>query len=359
MNYAIILAGGRGERFWPLSTRNKPKQLLSIFSESSMLEETIKRVEMLIPRDKIKIVTNMEIKEQIQNIIPVLNEKNFLIEPCNRNTAAAIGLAAIKLIQEDPQAIMCVLPSDHIIEPRDKFVEALKCATETVANEKILVLFGVEPTRPETNYGYIEVGEECLNEYNISCRKVVQFKEKPSRVLAQEFYLDHKHLWNSGMFIWKASDILEAIKTYLPELHYSLNEYQKFIGTELESARLDQTYQDLEDISIDYGILEKAQNVRACWANFKWDDVGSWLAIDRVMDQDNNSNTIIGNTTLINTYNSTIINNTEDLIFVDGVSDLLIVKTDSSLLLLHKSRIDDMRKIVDILKNKEELKKYL
>ncbi|MBN2543534.1 NTP transferase domain-containing protein [bacterium] len=359
MNYAVILAGGRGERFWPLSRRSKPKQLLRLFSDKCMLEETILRVQELVPTERIRIVTNRELKDQINKEITYLTETNFIIEPMNRNTGPAIGLAAIKLLNTDPEAVMFVLPSDHIIQPKESFIKSLSCAEKVVKANNYLVLFGIEPSRPETGYGYIEIADENHEQDGVSCYNVAQFKEKPSRVVAQEFYLDHKHLWNSGMFVWKAKDIMHAIERFLPDLYSTLENYKNYIGTPEEQAVLEKGYHDIEGISVDYGILEMASNVQVLWANFKWDDVGSWLSLDRVSKQDENDNTVIGNVELINSYDSTICNTTGNLIFADGISDLLVIQTEDALLLLSKSRIDDMREIIEILKGNENLKEYL
>ncbi len=353
MEYAIILAGGRGERFWPISRKDNPKQLLSIFTAKTLLEETIDRAKLLVESDRIKIVASNDIKKRIQRKLPWITDDYFIVEPYGRNTAAAIGLAAKMLVENDPEALMYVLPSDHIIKDTERFLCALLTAKELAEDEdERLVLVGIKPTRPETGYGYIELEPLVHNNIKCSmCYRVVTFKEKPSRPLAQEFILDKKHYWNSGMFIWKAKTILNYIKELMPELYSVLSQY----GT----GKFKRAYKELKSVSIDYGILEKAGKVFVVLGDFFWDDIGSWSSLERIMEKDSNDNVKIGSALTLECHNSTIINDGKGLIAIYGVSDLVIAKSKNRVIVLHKSKIDDIRNLVERLKEDRKWLRFL
>lgn len=359
MNYAIILAGGRGERFWPLSRTDHPKQLLHIISRKTMLQETIDRIKEFIPVERTKVVTGENIRKAILKHVDYLKEENLIVEPDMKNTCAAIGVAAVHLRKVDPEATMVVLSSDHMIQPKEKLLDILQVGTKLAGETKYLITIGIIPTRAETAYGYIEFEELYGTFDDILVYNIKEFKEKPSRVVAQEYYYDRKHLWNSGMFIWSVPAILEALEKYMPEMHQELENYSKHVGTNNEDAAKEELYQHLESISIDCAVLEKADNALVINGDLVWDDIGSWLALDRIKEKDSDHNVTVGKARAINTYETTIVNDSDGIIAALGVSDLVIVKTDDIVFVAHKTRVNDLKDLLSDLSRDEELEKYL
>jgi len=359
-NFAVILAGGRGERFWPISRSGRPKQLIRLLSDKTMLEDTLDRVKSIVADENVVIITGNEIKEMIEECVPGLTEENFLLEPIGRNTAPAIGLAAAKIIATKGDGIMFVLSSDHRINPVATFVDALNAAKSMVEKEGSLVLLGIEPNRPETGYGYIEVGEIKTEIDGFVMADVAVFKEKPNRILAQEYYLDGKHLWNSGIFVWKATKIMEEIGNFLPDLHNELQKYIEVYGTDKENDVLKEAFNRIEPISIDYGVLEKSDSVTVLRANFTWDDVGNYAALERVLERDREGNVVVGDDVkLFDTYETTIMNDMPGMVVVFGVSDLVIVRSGDVLFVLQKTRIPEMRELLEHLKRDPDIERYL
>ena len=359
MNYAVILAGGRGERFWPLSRTQHPKQLLHLISRKTMLQETIDRIKDFIPVERTKVVTGENIKKAILRQVDYLKTENLIVEPAMKNTCAAIGIAAIHLKKTDPDATMVVLSSDHIIKPREKLLKILEVGTKLAEEGEHLITIGITPTRAETAYGYIESAELYDSFDDILVYNIKKFKEKPSRIVAQEYYYDRKHLWNSGMFIWSVSAILEALKRFMSDMYAELDNYSKHVGTDNEDAAKEELYQRLENISIDFAVLEKAENALVIKGDMVWDDVGSWLALDRIKDKDQGHNVIVGMARAMNTYETTIVNDSDGIIAALGVSDLVIVKTDDIVFVAHKTRVQDVRELLAEFSRDKDLEKYL
>jgi len=284
--YAVILAGGKGERFWPKSKRKRPKQLIRLISNKTMIEETFSRISRFVPKERIIIVATADLKNIIQNILTWATDDNLLFEPFPRNTAPAIGYVATELAVRDKDAIMVVLPSDHYIPEVDKFLHTVKLAI-TIAKKGYLVTFGIVPTRPETGYGYIELGE--LIDKNVY--RVKSFKEKPNQKEAQRFVREKRFLWNSGMFVWQVDKILEEIKIHMPEFYNKLMRFKDTIDTQEEGDSLLNLYEQAPKTSIDYGVMERAKNVAVVKASFKWEKkiilailglVSMWLWIPEI-----------------------------------------------------------------------------
>ena len=359
MIYSVIMAGGRGERFWPLSRNGRPKQLLQITSDKTMLEETIARMEGFVPHERVRIITGENITDQIQEILPDIHSDHIYNEPFGRNTCLAIAVSALLVHHEDPDAIMIVLSSDHMIEPKDKLIEHLKVGTQICEEHDWLITIGITPKRPETGYGYIRLGEIIETINGISVFKVAEFNEKPSRVRAQQYYYDREHLWNSGMFIWSAKSILKALEKHKPNMFSELQKYEKTIGTSEEPQARVEMYQNVEDVSIDVAILEQANNVLTLKADIIWDDVGSWLALDRIKKRDPDHNVIIGNTINLGTFESIVYNDSDGLIATLGVSDLIIVKTDQIVMVAHKTQIGEIKKLLGKFGGNEKLEEFL
>jgi len=357
--YGVILAGGRGKRFWPLSRRKRPKQLLRLISDKTMLQETIDRILPLIPIERILIVTSEDMTDLMLKEVDILKPENILAEPRGRNTCLAIGLAAEHLKKNDPEAVMAVLSADHIIKPREKMIEILRVGATVAESEEKLITIGIEPTRAETGYGYIKINDRAETIGGISIFEVDAFTEKPMPAVASEYYHGRKHLWNSGMFIWSVDAVLNAITKCQPDIGEGLSEYSKSIGNSGEYDSRINLYENSESISIDFAVLENAENVKVIKGDILWDDVGSWNAIERYKNRDPNNNVVIGDAKILNSYETTIYNNNDGLIVSLGVSDLVIVKTDKIVLVAHKTKVNDIKKILKELDSDEDYQKYL
>ena len=359
MNYAVILAGGRGERFWPLSRTEHPKQLLHITSDKTMLQETIDRVRDLIPVERTLVVTGENIKKAILEKVSYLNEENLIVEPEMKNTCLAIGLAAVHLEKIDPSATMVVLSSDHMIKPEEKLQKILEVGIEIATSGEHLITLGIVPSRAETAYGYIEFSELYDSMDDILVYQIKEFKEKPNRIVAQQYYYDRMHLWNSGMFIWTVSTILKTLEKHAPAMFKEIESYSKQIGTKNQDEAITKLYQKAESISIDCAVLEKADNALVIKADLEWDDVGNWLALDRVKQKDRDANVIVGEAKTINTYETTIVNDSKGIIATLGVSDLVIVKTDEIVFVAHKTKVQGVKDLLREFAGDKEWEKYL
>lgn len=360
--YAIILAGGSGTRFWPLSRETYPKQMLQIGGEDSFLRQTIKRIDGFVPPENIWIVTTedkaQDIRFHIESLGPLAKEVQFIKEPVGKNTAPAIGLAAIYLKRLFPESVMIVMPSDHSISETEKFLSDLKVAIQG-AMKGYLVTFGIRPSRPETGYGYIKVGDPSKIEKN-SLLKVKGFFEKPDFQRARNYLSEEGYFWNSGIFVWRTSKILSEIEKYLPSLSTILKEieatlfqsrqsHQPFKLNNTATGRLYNLYSRLEAISIDHGVMERSQNVLMVPATFQWSDMGSWVALEEVIEKDDAGNIIKGNTINIGSQNS-IIFSSERLIATIGLKDMVVVDTPDATLVTPKERVQEVKKIVEALK---------
>ena len=359
MIYGVILAGGRGERFWPLSRADKPKQFLKLTSDKTMLEETILRVEPLIPLDRIRIVAGESMSQHILSASCSVASDQVLTEPRGRNTCLAIGLSAVHLLHDDPEAVMVVLSADHLIRPPENIVRIIKDGCVIAADNNSLVTIGIVPTRPETGYGYIKLGEERSTKGDAVVYGVAAFTEKPKAAVAQEYYYSRNYLWNSGMFVWSAKAILAAIKEHRKVLGQQLETYAESLGTPEEMGARRKLYEEAESISIDYAILEKATNVEAIRADIVWDDVGSWLALQRYKKMDGDNNVVIGEAILQDTYETTICNDSPGVVATLGVTDLVVVRAGDITFVAHKAKLDELKKLLATIGENEETRKYL
>ena len=339
---AVIMAGGKGERFWPLSRDRFPKQLVSLTGKKSLLQETVERIQPLIPPRDTLVVTRRPLARAVERQLPQVPRKNIISEPAGRNTAPCIGLAA-KMIKGD--AVMVVLPADHIIVPRGKFMDTLKRAVTLAGETEDLITIGIKPTYAATGYGYIEVG----NKEKQGIFGVKRFAEKPDRKKAERFLKTGRFFWNSGIFVWKKSVILEAMRKYMPSLYRKLQM--------VSSKNIGKLYPKLPDISIDYGIMEKANNSLVIPADFSWEDLGSWESLDKFLLRDRKKNAITGRVLLMDTQNCTVVNK-KGLLSTIGVSDLIIVSTDDVTLVFPRGKGQQVKKLVEKLKRDPKLRKY-
>ena len=345
--YGVVMAGGGGTRFWPLSRHKRPKQLLNLSGKNLMINETVDRIGRFIPFNNIFIVTN---KDQTESMVSALkgriSSENIISEPVSRNTAACIGYAAIKIIELFGDGIMCVTPADHCVSNLEMFEKVMIDAVNEVQKRDALVTIGIEPTFPATGFGYINFDK---TDETVS-KKVSTFVEKPDLDTAAHYVESGEYLWNSGMFIWKASVILNEIKKHLPELYSGLVKLSNIIKLDSDDyIVIENIYKDLQDISIDYGILEKSNIVRVIPASFDWHDVGSWDMMNVLHKEDNNGNICIGDVIDIDTINTTVYSNGR-LVAVVGVRNSIIVETSDAILVCDRSHAQDVKKVVEILK---------
>ncbi len=351
---AVIMAGGKGERFWPKSRTNCPKQFLSLTSDGeTMIQKTVKRLAPLVAQEDIYIVTNAAYMELIAQQLPDLPTENVIAEPCARNTAPCIGLAAAIIQKKYGEAVMFVLPSDHLIHAEDMYVDTLCKAAQAAENGTNLVTLGITPTYPETGYGYIKYvkgsGKDGVYE-------VERFVEKPNLPTAKEYLENGGYLWNSGMFIWKTTSILQNIERYMPDLYEGLQPIAEAYGTADFEVVLNEKFCTLPSESIDFGIMEKAQNIYTIPGNFGWDDVGSWLALERINPIDADRNMFDGDIISVNSKNCTVCGG-KRTVAVLGLEDVVIVDTPDALLVCDKNSTQDIKKVLAELRaqGREEL----
>ncbi len=350
----VIMAGGRGERFWPKSRNERPKQFLSLTDDGrTMIQKTVDRLDSLVQNEDIFIVTNKNYSGLVREQLPQIPAENILLEPAARNTAPCIGLAAAVIRKKYGDAVMIVLPSDHLIKFNQMFVDTLKSAKSVTEQESGLVTIGITPTYPETGYGYIHFGESNGQPgvYNVK-----RFVEKPNIELAKEYYNSGEYLWNSGMFVWKVSSIMDNLKAFLPDMTEGLERIYDAVGTTEFDTTVSEEFPKFRSESIDFGVMEKASKVYTIPGNFGWDDVGSWLALERVNKTNEYGNMIQGDVISINTRN-TIVCGGKKLIATVGIENLVVVDTDDATLICAKDSTQDVKKIIENLKicNRNEL----
>ncbi len=352
---AVIMAGGKGERFWPQSRSGRPKQFLSLTEDGeTMIQKTVSRLSPLVSAEDIFVVTNKNYLGLLSEQLPELPAENVIAEPAARNTAPCIALAAgiiRKKYGED--TIMLVLPSDHLIKFNAMYIDTLKTAIRAAEQGENLVTIGITPTYPETGYGYINfASREALD----GAYEVIRFVEKPDIEKAKQYVSSGEYLWNSGMFVWKASSILGNIGKYLPDIYAGIEPIAESYGTDSFEERLEGGFPKLRSESIDFGVMEKADSIFTIPGNFGWDDVGNWLAIDRINRTNEFGNMVKGDVISINTRNTTVIGG-KKLIATVGIEDLVIVDTDDALLICAKDSTQDVKKVIENLKicNRNEL----
>lgn len=345
---AVIMAGGRGERFWPKSRTSCPKQFLSLTADGeTMIQKTVNRISPLVSAEDVIVVTNKMYLGLVSEQLPDIPAENVIAEPAARNTAPCIGLAAgiiRKKYGED--TIMLVLPSDHLIKSNAIFIDTLKQAIKAAEHGQNLVTIGITPSYPETGYGYINFS---VKETENGAYNVVRFVEKPDTEKAKEYVNSGEYLWNSGMFVWKASSILKNIEKYLPDIYDGLSKITENFGTDHFNETLEREFPLLKSESIDFGIMEKADNIYTIPGNFGWDDVGNWLALERINSTNEYGNMITGDVVSVNTRNTTIIGG-KKLIATIGLENIVVVDTDDALLICSKNSTQDVKKVIENLK---------
>jgi len=346
------MAGGIGSRFWPMSRTNTPKQFLDILGTGeTLIQQTVNRFRKVCPIENILIVTNELYKEQVQEQIPDLEEGQILCEPMRRNTAPCIAYANYKIQSVNPNANIVVAPSDHIILKEDVFIEVIESALETTANNDCLITLGIQPSRPDTGYGYIQFDKNKVDERDERIYKVKNFTEKPKLELAEQFLKSGDFLWNAGIFIWSLKSIQKAFETHLPDVNTIFKEGEKLYNTQREDLFIENAYSICKNISIDYGIMEKARNVYVLSSDFGWSDLGTWGSLYATRNKDENENTIIGkNVMTYDTKNSIVNVKGNRLVVLQGLDDYIVVDDDNILLICKKSEEQSIRQIVNDVK---------
>lgn len=344
--YAIIMAGGVGSRFWPRSTKKTPKQLIKIIGANTLIQDTVKRLEGLVENDHIFIITNSLQKAEVEKQLSNIPQENIISEPFGRNTAACIGLATIIIRKKDKDALTVVLPSDHIIHDNEEFQKSIINAAEYAMDSDGLITIGINPGKPETGFGYIQVDEKIVKD---NIYKVLTFAEKPNYATAIRFIESGDFFWNSGIFIWKTDSILNEIKSLMPDLYEGLIKIENAIGNAGYEETLNRVYGQLRKLSIDYGIMEKSKRVFLTKGNFRWSDVGSWDEVYQISEKDNNGNVLNGMIYTDMVLDS-FIHSEQKFTAVIGVDNLVIINSNDALLVCRKDKSQEVKKVVEYLK---------
>lgn len=346
-NFIVIMAGGKGERFWPQSRLKCPKQLLPIVGDKPLLTQTVERLEGLVPLENILVITNVEQIDAVAEICPMLPPENIVGEPVGRDTAAAVGLAMVLVKQRDPEATFAMLPADHVIHDREGFQTILGAALQAASLEPVLVTIGIKPNQPATGYGYIHKGPSSSQIGGEPVYQVKEFKEKPDLETAQQYIESGQYYWNAGMFAWTVPTISAAFTEFTPSLAVALACIDDALsaGGKLGDV-LDEQYPELEKISIDFAVMEKARNVVTIESAFDWDDVGEWPAVARHFEPDASGNVIRGGARVQDGSDNIVISSGGHLVALVGVDDLIVVQTEDATLVCPKAKAQDIKKLV-------------
>ncbi|MRR14445.1 mannose-1-phosphate guanylyltransferase [archaeon] len=340
--HAVIMAGGKGERLWPVSQSDMPKQLHSFGADKSLLRMTFERISALTDSENIYVVTNAEIAHKVHEQLPELPEENILAEPVGRNTAPCIAYAARVISLKDPEAVMAVFPADHLIGNTGKFIDSIVFGLDSlVGRPELLITLGIVPDHPETGYGYIAPGEVIDRDGNMQLHRVITFHEKPDSDKAGQ-YISKGFLWNAGMFIWRVDTILESFRKHLPIMFGQIMS----LGHcgEISRAELEEFYRTVDPVSIDYGVMEKASSVGVIPAEFGWNDIGSWDALAKILPGDAEGNTIRGDVILDDSFGNLVWSGGKKIVLI-GVNDLVVVETDESILVCPRSSSQHVSRI--------------
>jgi mannose-1-phosphate guanylyltransferase len=357
-NYCLIMAGGAGTRFWPRSRVKKPKQYLSLFGDLSLIQESVKRFTGFIPEKSVYVVSAKSQQSVLESQTTNLPKENLIFEPVGKNTLPAIGLAALFIAEKDPDGIMIVSPSDHLIQNEELFRQCVESAALIAEKKDGIVTIGISPKYPATGYGYVQTAEEIQIGQPIKSYAVSRFVEKPNVEVATGYLKQGGFFWNSGIFVFKVSVFLESVKNFAPELYSDLMRIKKHIGTDTYEEAIDRIYREVTSISIDYGILEKASNVFLVQGDFIWNDLGSWEEVYKYdSNKDENQNATSGEVILIDTKNS-YVSAPNSLVAIVGLEDVIVVQEGDTILVCKRDRAEDIKAVVGEI-TKRKLDQYL
>ncbi|OGF59937.1 MAG: hypothetical protein A2Y62_07740 [Candidatus Fischerbacteria bacterium RBG_13_37_8] len=353
--FALIMSGGRGERFWPLSTPEKPKPFLKLFNGKSLIQLTIARLKKIFPAESIFLILSKEHYAIACKQIKDIPRNNFIVEPCGRDTAPCATYASFIISKSHPDPDIIVFPSDHYIQNDNEFFLCIQSAFSIASRKKAIITFGIQPARPDTNYGYIEIGEKITTTYDKDYYEVKCFKEKPDAQLALHYLAKGNHYWNSGIFVWKYSTLKHFIHLHAPEINTVLNSLEDKWGSKNYNNFLEKKYLEFPSISIDYGIMEKAKPIFMIPATFKWDDIGTWSSLFRIYEGDANHNITFGKADIHDSQNCIFFCEKARIIAL-GLKDLIFVKHKNNILVSHKDHVQELKKY---LKHKKANPKQL
>jgi len=357
--FAVLMAGGVGTRFWPMSRKAYPKQLLNFSGKKTMLQKTYDRIKPLTTNDKILVITTAELKKEVEKQLPLVPKENIIGEPEGKNTAPCIGLAATIIEKKaSKNEVMVILPADHLVSNVPNFRKILKVGVEYAKASNSLVTLGVQPTYPETGYGYIQLDEKISTRNKKEIYRVRTFAEKPNLETAKRFIKSGDFLWNSGMFIWSVKSIMREIYEHLPELGEDLKLLGKNIGQPRFRKALADMYSRTKSVSIDYGIMEVANNVFVIKSDFQWNDLGSWESVYNISNKDKNGNVCNTKNDILIDANNNLFYSPKKLIAAVDVEDLVVVDMDDAILICSKEKSQNVKVIVDYL-NRKKMKSYL
>jgi len=346
--YAVIMAGGVGSRFWPVSTQEYPKQFHDILGTGkSLLQQTFDRIQHLIPSKNILIATNARYNELVLEQLPKVKQQQVLLEPAMRNTAPCILWSALKIYHQNPDAVLLIAPSDHWIENETEFLKNIETSFKTCAENDILMTLGIQPNSPNTGYGYIQ-----FEETDAEIKKVKQFTEKPDLETATTFLNSGDYLWNAGIFVWSAKSIIAAFEKYLPEMMHLFNQNPQIWNTDLETDFINKNYERAENISIDFGIMERANNVQILPVDFGWNDLGTWGSLYQKLEKDSQENAVVGAEIIFRDANRNMVKTQSGKrVVIQGLHDFIVVEEDNVLLICPKSAEQDIKEITSEVKN--------
>lgn len=347
--YAVIMAGGVGSRFWPISTQEFPKQFHDMLGTGqSLIQRTFTRINQLVPSDNILIATNERYNNLVLEQLPEVANNQVLLEPAMRNTAPCILYAALKIYQQNKNAVMLVAPSDHWIDNEDEFIKNIETAYKACNEDDILMTLGIQPYSPNTGYGYIQ-----FENNNSEIKKVKNFTEKPNLETAKQFIESGDYLWNAGIFVWSAKSIIKAFEKSLPEMMALFNQGNSVWNTENEKSFIKQNYSKSENISIDFGIMEKADNVHVLPVDFGWNDLGTWGSLYNKLNKDSKQNAVVGSETIFRDSNGNMVKTQSGKrVVIQGLQDFIVVEKDDVLLICPKSAEQDIKEISTEVKSK-------
>ena len=345
---ALIMAGGKGTRFWPLSTEEKPKQFLNLIGEETMIQMTVNRIKPIIPIERIFVCTGKMYVDLVKEQLPELPDRNIIVEPEGRNTAPCIALSAMVIEKYYKNSNMVVLPSDHLIKDEEEFRNTILAGDNFIdEKDEAIVTLGMNPSRPEVGYGYIKYSDEVLKVNDFRVIKVDSFVEKPNLDTAKKYLREGNYLWNGGMFIWNINNVINQIKMYSPDTYNALINIKEVSEEKLQET-INRNYEKTEAISIDYAVLEKSKDVYVIPSNFGWDDVGSWEALDRYREKDELGNVLVGQSKAVKANNNLVVSSNNSVV-VEGLSDIYVIENDGKVLVGHKSNVANVKELKNIV----------
>lgn len=345
----LIMAGGKGTRFWPLSTESKPKQFLKLIGNKTMIQMTVDRIKPIVPLERIFVCTGSNYVNLVKEQLPDLPERNIIIEPEGRNTAPCIALSSFIINRYYKSSNMLVLPSDHLIKKEDEFREIIKKADRFIdENQQCIITLGIKPSRAETGYGYIKFDEGDNSQENLPL-KVEKFVEKPTKDVAEKYLSSGKYLWNSGMFIWRTDSILEKIKINLPNTFEALKDIESLSDNKVQNF-INNNYCKVDSISIDYGVLEKDKQIYVIPSEIEWDDIGTWNAVERYKEKDEKNNIVSNNVKVIKSESNIALNNKKEMVMI-GVKDIAVIESNDTIFIVNKKYMNNLNEYKNIIKN--------